>query len=209
MENFDIVIKTIIFYLVLIILMRLLGKREVGEISVFDLVVVLMVADIATMAITDRWHLVLPSIFSLFALLFLQKIFAYISLYYPKVRKVIDYTPSVIIYDGKLNLKEMKKQKYTIDDLVTQSREAGVMDLQEIRMAILESTGQLSIFKKEVYLKQILPVIVSGSYVDDNINILEIKKELITDYLKEKKLMLEEVKYLSSDGYNFYMIDSL
>ena len=109
--------------------------------------------------------------------MFLQKIFAYISLYYPKVRKVIDYTPSVIIYDGKLNLKEMKKQKYTIDDLVTQSREAGVMDLQEIRMAILESTGQLSIFKKEVYLKQVLPVIVSGSYVDDNINILEIKKE--------------------------------
>ena len=209
MENLDIVIKTIIFYLVLIILMRLLGKREVGEISVFDLVVVLMVADIATMAITDRWHLVLPSILSLFALLFLQKIFAYISLYYPKVRKVIDYTPSIIIYNGKLNLKEMKKQKYTIDDLVTQSREAGVMDLQEIRMAILESTGQLSIFKKEVYLKQILPVIVSGSYVDDNINILEIKKELITEYLKEKKLMLEEVKYLSSDGYNFYMIDSL
>lgn len=209
MENIDIVLKTIIFYLVLIIIMRLLGKREVGEISVFDLVVILLVADIATMAITDKWDMVIPSILSLLALVLLQKFFAYISLYFPKIRKVIDYTPSIIIFDGKLNLKEMKKQKYTIDDLVAQTREAGVMDLCEIRMAILESTGQLSIFKKEVYLKQTLPVIISGTFIEENIKILEINKSNITDFLSLNRLMLEEVKYLSSDGYNFYIIESL
>lgn len=209
MENIDIVLKTIIFYLVLIIIMRLLGKREVGEISVFDLVVILLVADIATMAITDKWDMVIPSILSLLALVLLQKFFAYISLYFPKIRKVIDYTPSIIIFDGKLNLKEMKKQKYTIDDLVAQTREAGVMDLCEIRMAILESTGQLSIFKKEVYLKQTLPVIISGTFIEENIKILEINKNNITDFLSLNRLMLEEVKYLSSDGYNFYIIESL
>ena len=209
MQNIDIIIKTVLFYVVLIFIIRLLGKREVGEISVFDLVVLLLVADIATMAITEGWHLVFPSILSLVALLLLQKIFAFLSLYFPKIRKVIDYNPSIIIYDGKLNLVEMKKQKYTIDDLVAQTREAGVMDLNEIRLAILESTGQLSIFKKDVYLKQVLPVVISGTFVDDNIKILEINRNSILDFLSNKRLMLKEVKFLSSDGYNFFLLESI
>lgn len=208
MQNIDIILKTIIFYLFLIVLIRMLGKREVGEINVFDLVVILLVADIATMAITDDWYFMIPSILSLFSLLLLQKFFSFLSMYFPKVRKVIDYTPSVIIYDGKLNLDEMKKQKYTIDDLIAQAREKGVMDLNEIKMAVLESTGQLSIFKKEIYLKQILPVIVSGMYIDENIKLLDVTKSDINEYLSNKKLMLEEVKYLSSDGFNFYIIES-
>ena len=209
MQNIDIILKTVLFYVVLIFIIRLLGKREVGEISVFDLVVLLLVADIATMAITEDWYLVFPSILSLVALLLLQKLFAFISLYFPKVRKVIDYNPSIIIYDGKLNLVEMKRQKYTIDDLVAQTREAGIMDLNEIRLAILESTGQLSVFKKDLYLKQILPVVVSGSFVEENLIILEINRSSVMDYLSDKRLMLEEVKFLSSDGYNFYLLESL
>ena len=208
MENFDIILKTVIFYLILIVIIRLLGKREVGEISVFDLVVILLVADIATMAITDEWSLVIPSILSLLALLFLQKIFAFVSLYFPKVRRVIDYYPSVIIYEGKLNLKEMKKQKYTIDDLIAQTRTNGVMDLNEIRLAILESTGQLSVFKKDEYLKQILPVVISGTFNDENIKLLDVNRSSIMEFLQNKKIMLEEVKYLSSDGYNFFILES-
>ena len=208
MENFDIILKTVLFYLILIVVIRLLGKREVGEISVFDLVVILLVADIATMAITDEWHLVMPSILSLFALLLLQKIFAMISLYFPKIRKVIDYSPSIIIFDGKLNLDEMKKQKYTIDDLVAQTRAAGVMDLNEVRLAILESTGQLSIFTKNVYNKQILPVVISGVFVEDNMKLLSLNRSVILDYLLDQKLMMEEIKYLASDGEEFYLLDS-
>lgn len=208
MGNLDIILKTVIFYLILIVIIRLLGKREVGEISVFDLVVILLVADIATMAITEEWALVIPSILSLFALLFLQKIFAFISLYFPKVRRVIDYSPSVIIYEGKLNLKEMKKQKYTIDDLIAQTRILGVMDLNEIRLAILESTGQLSVFKKDAYLKQILPVVISGTFHDENIKLLDVNRSSIIEFLQNKKIMLDEVKYLSSDGYNFFILES-
>ena len=209
MENFDIILKTIIFYIVIIIVIRLLGKREVGEISVFDLVVLLLAADIATMAITDEWDLVIPCILCLFSLLILQKLFAFISLYFPKIRKVIDYSPSIVIYDGKLNLVEMKKQKYSVDDLIMQSREKGIMDLNEIKMAILEANGQLSVFKKELNINQILPVVVSGCYIEDNLKLLNISVEMIKDYLFNKKLMLEEVLYLSSDGKKFYIIDSL
>lgn len=209
MEYFDIIIKTVLFYLVLVIIIRLLGKREVGEISVFDLVVILLVADIATLAITDEWSLVIPAILSLFALLILQKVIAIISLKFPKFRKLIDYSPSVIIYAGKLNIKEMKKQSYTVEDLISQAREKGVMDLSEIKMAILESTGQLSIFKKDLYDKEFLPVVVSGMIKKENLEFLNLNEEMINDYINSSNMRIEDVYYLSSDGKEFYRMNEL
>jgi uncharacterized membrane protein YcaP (DUF421 family) len=208
MGIYDIIIKTIIFYVVLIVIIRLLGKREVGEISVFDLVILLMVADIATLSINNDWNMVIPAILSLLSLLVLQKLFAYLALKYILVRKLIDYKPSIIVYDGKLNLKEMKKQTYTVEDLISQAREKGIMDLNEIKMAILETTGQLSVYKKNDYKKQILPIIVSGGFKDDNMNLLNLKKEDILNYLRENELMLKDINYLSSDGKNHYIMDS-
>lgn len=209
LETYDIIIKTVIFYIVLIIIIRLLGKREVGEISVFDLVILLMVADIATLAINDDWNMVFPAILSLFALLILQKILALLSLKFTFVRKVIDYSPSIIIYNNKLNLKEMKKQRYTVEDLLFQAREKGIMDLNEIQMAILEPTGQLSVYKKEYHNKQILPILISGSFDKTNLLYLDLKEDAVRIFLKENKLMEKEVSYLSSDGKHFYLMDTL
>lgn len=209
MGHYDVIIKTIIFYLVMLIIVRLLGKREVGEISVFDLVILLIIADIATISINDSWDKVLPSILSLFSLLLLQKIIAFLALRFSFVRKLTDYSPSIIIYDGKLNLKEMKKQAYSVEDLLHQARNKGIMNLSEIKMAILEPTGQLSIYKKEEYTRQILPVVISGVFKEDNITILNINKEDILNYINKKDLMLEDINYLASDGKNYYIMDCL
>jgi uncharacterized membrane protein YcaP (DUF421 family) len=110
------------------------------------------------------------------------------------------------MYDGKLNVKEMKKQSYTMNDLVTQARNKDIMDLNEIRMAILESTGQLSLYRKEDYKEMILPVIISGIYQEDNIKILEISKLEIRYYLQSVNLMEKKVNYLSSNGKDFFLI---
>lgn len=207
MEFINIIVKTIIFYILTVVIIRLLGKREVGEISVFDLVVLLIIADVSTIAITKEWVAVLYSGVSLLTLLGLQKLFAFIALKYPKVRKVIDYSPSIIIYNGEVNLEEMKKQAYTIDDLITQARGKGVMDLSEVKLAILESSGDLSIYKIDEYNKIILPIIVSGILVGDNIKMLKLKLSEIDSYLKKNDLKLEEINYLSSDGKEFYTLN--
>ena len=206
MEFFNVIVKTAIFYILIIIIIRLLGKREVGEISVFDLVVLLIIADVATMAINRDWIYVLLSIASLLTLLGLQKLFAFITLNYPKIRNIVDYKPSIIMYDGKLNITEMRKQSYTMNDLVTQARNKDIMDLNEINMAILESTGQLSIYKKEDYNSMILPVIISGIYQEDSIKILGLNKLEIRYYLQSINLNEKKINYLSSDGKEFYMI---
>ena len=208
-EKIITIIKTIIFYVVMLIIVRLLGKREVGEISVFDLVILLIIADIATLSINEGWGMVIPSILSLFSLLLMQKIIAYLALRFTFIRKLTDYSPSIIIYDGKLNLKEMKRQAYTVEDLLHQARDKGIMNLVEIKMAILEPTGQLSIYKKEEYVKQILPVVISGSFREDNIKLLNIDKDSITEYIKKKELMLLDIHYLASDGKNYYLMEIL
>lgn len=209
MEYFNVVLKTIIFYVLLILIIRMLGKREVGEISVFDLVVILIIADVATLGINNGWREVLISGLSLLTLLGLQKLFAFLTLYFPKIRNIVDYKPSIIIYDGKINLEEMKKQAYTIDDLITQARNKGIMDLNEIRLAILESDGELSVYEKNEYEKEILPVIISGVYQEDNIKILKLSKLEINLYLETNELKLKQINYLSSDGSSFYQIKIL
>ena len=206
MEFVNVISKTAIFYILIIIIIRLLGKREVGEISVFDLVVLLIIADVATMAISRDWFYVLLSVASLLTLLGLQKLFAFITLNYPKVRNIVDYNPSIIMYDGKLNISEMKKQSYTMNDLITQARNKDIMDLNEIKMAILESTGQLSIYRKEDYDKIILPVMISGIFQEDNIKVLGLNILEVQYYLQSIKLEERKVNYLSSDGKEFYLI---
>lgn len=209
MEIINVILKTILFYLLIVIIIRLLGKREVGEISVFDLVVLLVIADVATIAISREWIDVIYSIGSLITLLLMQKLFAYLTLKFPKIRNIVDYSPSILIYNGKIDLKEMKKQAYTMDDLITQARGNGVMDLNEIKLAILEPSGELSIYKNTDYNYVVLPVIVSGILIDDNIDLLNLKVSDINTYLKKNNLKVESVNYLSSNGKDFFEITNL
>ena len=209
MDFLFIILKTIIFFVLLVIVIRLLGKREVGEISVFDLVVLLNIADIATLGIDGNYKEVLLAITSVLTLLVLQKIISFFMIKFPKIRGILDYKPSIIIFDGKINLREMRKQYYTIDDLLTQARIFGVMDLNEINVAILEPSGELSVFKKEDYKNKILPVVISSQFVDDNLEVLNLKRENIIKYLKEKRININELHYLSSDGKSFFLIEEM
>ena len=113
------------------------------------------------------------------------------------------------MYDGKLNISEMQRQAYTVEDFLFQARNIGIMDLNEIKMAILEPTGELSVFKKSLFENQILPIIISGAFQKYNLQILNIKEEDVITYLHDRLLMLSDISYLSSDGKNFYILESL
>lgn len=205
-EYLDGFAKTALFFFVILFIIRLLGKREVGEVSVFDLVILLMIADIAVNGIDENDVPVMFYIVCLFTLLLLQKLLAFLVMQFPFLRKLFDGKPSVIIYDGKINIKEMRKQNYTIDDLISMTRNQGAMSLSEIRFAILESSGELSVFLKNNIQKEYLPVIISGSIVKENLDFLKLTEEEIQQYLKTKELDLKEIQYLSSDGKNYFTI---
>ncbi|KKC47261.1 membrane protein [Paenibacillus sp. D9] len=149
MEYGSLLLRTVLIYFVVFLIMRLMGKREIGKMSVFDLVISFMIAEIAVLVIEDTKRPVIEGIVPMAVLMIIQVLIAYIGLKNRKLRLLFDGKPSVIIADGKLNQKEMKKQRYNLDDLMLQLRENQVARVADVEFAILETSGKLSVIPKE------------------------------------------------------------
>ncbi len=189
-------LKITAVYIILIVALRILGKREVGELSIFDLVVLLIIADIASLGI-DNDEFVLPSYMCVFVLVVLQKLLSILLLKQSFFRNLIDGSPTTIVVDGKLLIKNMKKEHYTIDDLVSQMRLEHIMDMDEIKLAILETNGTLSIFRKDRFNEVKLPVIISGSLIKESIALLRYDLEDFKTELKKNKIDYKTIIYAS------------
>ena len=148
MDLILILVRTAFFYFLIFIVYRMMGKREVGQLGIIDLIVSILIAELACISIENYDNNIMQSIIPIITLLFLQVTLATLSLKLPKLRIFLDGNPSVIIKDGKVNYKEMIKQKYNLDDLMVQLREKGSRSIDEVEYAILESNGTLSIFKR-------------------------------------------------------------
>ncbi len=179
--------RMIFLYFVILIIFKLMGKREVGELSVMDLVVFVLLADVATFAVDNPDRNLFESILPMIILLIIQMTISYLSLKSKKVRDKIDGDPSTIIRDGYLLEDEMKKQRYNLDDLFQQLREQQIGSIQKVAYAFLEPSGNLSIFMKDSE-PPILPLVVDG----------EIQKRHLFLINKDEQWLYEE---LSKIGY--------
>lgn len=188
--------KVIIIFFVLIILLRILGKREVGQLSIFDLVILLIIADIASLGL-DNNEFFFSSIICLFVLAILQKLLSIILLKYAKLRSICDGKPTILVYDGKINLKNMKRELYTIDDLLSQMRALNAMDIKGIKLAILETSGKLSIFNDADYQRISLPIILSGSFVNEAFDNLNYTKTYIENFFISSNISINKIIYAS------------
>ncbi len=183
-------------YFCLILVLRILGKREVGQLSIFDLVVLLIIADIASLGI-DNDSFILPSYFCVFMLVVLQKLLSFLLIKVSFFRNLIDGSPTTIVVDGKLLIKNMKKENYTIDDLISQMRLEHIMDIDEIKLAILETNGTLSIFRKEKFYTIKVPVIISGKIVKESLSLLNWDYDTFVKKLEKYKLPYKKIIYAS------------
>ncbi len=204
MELVYTLLRSIAVFLFMMFIIRILGKREVGELSSFDLVVLLVIANVSSMGI-EHSELFLSALICLASLIVLQKIFAKLLLHFSGLRKIIDGEPSVIVVNGKLNYKVMKKESYTVDDLITQMRENNIMDIRDIKLAVLETNGELTAFDKKDFNEIILPVIQSGKIIKKTIQYLGLTEKEIKRRLEEKKLQLKDVVYASSNGKDLFI----
>lgn len=160
--------RTIFFYFFVVVVFRLMGKREIGELSVMDFIVFFMISEVATIAIEKKEISIIQGVIPIITLGILQYGLAYVSLKSRKVRKLLDGEASIIIENGKIKDHVMKRMRYTIDDLLLQLREKGIMDVSEVQFAVLEANGKLSVMKKdETKQKQIslYPLIMDGEVI--------------------------------------------
>lgn len=144
-----IVLRTIFLYFFILVVFRLMGKREIGQLSVLDLVVSIMIAELAVLSIEEPKTPLLRSIVGIGVLFLVQIIMAFVSLKNEKVRHYMDGRPSTIIDKGKIDEDEMRRQRYNFDDLLVQLRENKVKNVSDVEFAILEPTGKLSVFEKQ------------------------------------------------------------
>ena len=200
--------KCLVFYVVIVISFRIMGKREVGELSVMDFIVSIFMAQLASISIENLEDNIFIALAPIILLVLIQIISAKLSLNSSKVREVLDGKTSVIINRGKVDFKEMLKQRYNLDDLLSQLRGQGIKSIEEVDYAILETSGKLSIFKRNEDSSRSypLPVIVDGE-VDEDV-LIQIKKSRswLDKRLKEEGYSLEDVFYGFYKENNLYLI---
>lgn len=188
-------IRTIAIYLIIAFFFRIMGKREIGELSLLDLVVYILLTEIAAIGIDNHDQPIFEVAYPMLLIVGIQIIFSLISLKSVKFRKLLDGSPVLIISNGKILEKEMKKQRYTFDDLLLQLREKDIGDIRDVEYAILEPTGKLSIFKKNSeenrHSALTFPLILDGIVQEDN----------LSHYKKDKEWLLQQLK---NHGYTHF-----
>ena len=205
MVYFIVLGKTLFFYFFIMVIYRIMGKREVGELSIMDLIVSIFIAELAAISIDNYKENVFISIVPIAALVVIQVVISRISLKSSKVRSILDGDPSMIIERGRVNFKEMLKQRYNLDDLLVQLRSRGIKSIEEVDYAILETSGKFSVFKRRDDKNRVypLPIIIDGKIQKD------VLYQIGKDSVWLEKALLKENYQLDDVFYGFYQKNRL
>lgn len=204
-----VVYRTIFFYFFILVIYRLMGKREIGALSITDLVVSILIAELVAISIEKSHETLLLTVVPVSILVLLEMFSAFISLKSQNVRNVIEGKPSLIINKGKINYKEMIKQRYTLDDLLLEIRYQGVKSLDEIEYAVLENNGKLSVFKYN-FLKldtnNPFPLVLDGIIQKDTLRYIHKSKFWLDDKLSKQNTTVKDVFYAFYKNDKVYII---
>ena len=200
MDYIKIIFRMSFFYFFILLIYRMMGKREVGQLGIIDLIVSILIAELVVVCIEEPNTSMLRSLVPVICLVVLQMILSYISLKSSKIRELLDGTPSFIIKYGKINYNEMIRQKYNLDDLLVQLREKGFRNIEDIEYAILENNGTLSVFeydKKSLVKKSPfpMPIILDGRIQYDTLREMNKDDTFIYKILDKKRMELKDIFY--------------
>jgi uncharacterized membrane protein YcaP (DUF421 family) len=204
-----VVIRATILYCVLLISMRIMGKGELGELQPFDFVVSLVLAELAVIPMGDLGAPLSHGFIAIATIMFLQCLISYITLKSNKARKVICGRPSILIDHGVFNVKEMKKLRINVNDVLGQMRLKGYYNVQDVDYLIIETNGDFSIIgpveKPGTRCKRIpVAVILDGEIMYKNLEQFNLKEEDLKKELRKNKLKQEQIIYGFLDENNKY-----
>lgn len=199
---FILIIRTFFLYFAVIFIMRLMGKKQIGELEPFELVIALMISELATFPMQDIRIPILHSIIPIVTLLFLQVATSFIELKSERARRILTGTPSILINNGKIDIAELRYQRFNINDLLEELRLKGYFNLSDIQYAILETSGELSILpktqqsnatKQDLNLtveQEILPIplIMDGNVNHKNLKLINKDETWLNNLLKENNI---------------------
>lgn len=205
----SILFRTIFFYFFIVLLYRIMGKREIGQLGVTDLIISILMAEMVAISIENIDKSIFQTIIPLSLLGLLEIFLAFISIKSRTFRRIFDGKPSLIVCYGKVNYKEMVRQRYSMDDLLLSLRQKEVKDLQEVEYAFLEPNGKLSIFKYnllKISSPYPMPLILDGEINIKTLEFLQKEKSWLVQSLKQKNLVVSDIFYAFYKNKKIYII---
>ena len=208
MDYFIVLYKTLLFYIIITSIYRFMGKREIGQLSIVDLIVSILIAELAAISIDNRDESIFLSILPIVLLVGIQVLLSFLSLKSSKIRNIFDGNPSVIIYEGKINFSEMIRQRYNLDDLLTQLREKQIRSIEEVEYAVLENNGKLSVFTKESKTngQYPFPVILDGYIEKNTLKKIGKDKKWLYKMLEKENVIVDDIFYAFYRNEKLYII---
>lgn len=197
-------IRTLITFIALVIVMRLMGKRQIGEMQPFEFIVTLIIADLACVPMADVSIPLIYGLVAVFTLFILHQILSLAERSGDVAKKIISGKPSLVINKDGVNFGELKQNNMDVEDLIESMRAAGYFSLDDADYAIFESNGKLSVFETERKTERgkSLPVIIinEGKTVARNLSVLKTDKHALDDFLKNLGATEKAVEVMTVDG---------
>jgi uncharacterized membrane protein YcaP (DUF421 family) len=145
----DIVLRSAATFIFVLVLMRVLGRRELSSMEPFDLVILVVIGDLVQQGVTQQDYSITGSILAVGTIGILTVIASWLSFQFPRVRPVLDGRPVVLLEDGKPIEDNMRRERITLDELAAQARLSEIESLDQVQWAVLETGGQVSFIKKQ------------------------------------------------------------
>lgn len=203
-------LRTVILYVLIIAGIRLLGKRQIGELEPSELVLALLIADLAAVPMQDLGIPLLAGIVPILTLLCLTTILSILNLRSPSFRALLCGRPSIVIQNGKIDQHELRRNRLTLDELTEELRLQGITDLESVKYAVLETNGQLSVLlrasEQPVTPKTLgcsvdepglpLPIVRDGVVLTENLKIRRLSDQWLQEVLAQRSLTCPEQVFL-------------
>ena len=198
---FDAIYRTVVLYLILFAAMRLVGKRQLGQMEPTEFVVTMLVANLASIPIENPDIPVHHGVISIISVVVLEMIFSTVALHCIRFRRVLCGKPVILIENGNILYQNLKRSRVTLDELTGQLRLKDVLDISTVRFAILETNGSLSVFP---YPAQSLPVTVisDGRLMKTNLRLAGKDSVWLQRTLKQHHASQEKTLLLTVDEQN-------
>ncbi len=211
-------IRALILYIIVIFSVRLMGKRQIGELQPSELVITILVSNIATLPLEDLNIPLVMGILPILSLVCFEVIMSWLSLKSKCLRHAVSGSPKVIIRDGVLDQKVMEDLRFSVDDLMTALRGNSVFDIADVQFAIVETNGSVSVYEK--YAQRNVkntdlnltgtsmdpPVIIvsDGKLITQGLNETGLKKQWVYDLIERKHMELSDIFLLTADKNGTY-----
>ena len=185
-------IRSIVIYIIVLIVMRLMGKREIGQMQPFELAISIMIADLAATPMAETGIPISNGIVPILGLLVMHLVISTLNIKSTKAREIICGKPTILIYRGKIDEKALKKERFTINELEERLRGNNVVNLGDVEYAILETSGQVTVIQKPE----------KRNTIPEDFGILPEYEGIPYDLVVDGKVMHENLKAIGRD-YNW------